>query len=56
MPKDPIMLLSFVNLKLRDYYSDVDEMCKALDEDKEEIDRILNSAGYKYDKNLNQYK
>ena len=24
MPRDPVMLLSFINLKLRDYYSDLE--------------------------------
>ena len=37
MPKDPVMLLSFVNLKLRDYYSSLDAMCDDLDIDKQEI-------------------
>ena len=29
IPKDPVMLLSFVNLKLRDYYSSL-EKCAQL--------------------------
>ena len=28
IPKDPVMLLSFINLKLRDYYSDLDALCE----------------------------
>ena len=30
LPKDPVMLLSFVNMKLRDEYSSLDEMCSSL--------------------------
>ena len=30
LPKDPFMLMSFVNMKLRDYYSDLDELCADL--------------------------
>ena len=29
-PKDPAMLLSFVNLKLRDYYASLEELCEDL--------------------------
>ncbi|MDE7197313.1 MAG: DUF4250 domain-containing protein, partial [Lachnospiraceae bacterium] len=31
MPKDPVMLLSYVNLKLRDFYTDLDQLCEDLD-------------------------
>ncbi|MGN0292339.1 MAG: DUF4250 domain-containing protein, partial [Lachnospiraceae bacterium] len=27
LPKDPVMLLSFVNLKLRDEYPTLDDFC-----------------------------
>lgn len=56
IPKDPIMLLSYVNLKLRDNYSDIEALCDDLDVDKEEIDQILKSADYHYDRSANQYK
>ena len=28
IPKDPVMLLSYVNLKLRDFYSSLDALCE----------------------------
>lgn len=28
LPKDPVMLLSFVNMQLRDNYSSLTELCK----------------------------
>ena len=31
IPKDPFMLLSYVNTQLRDFYPDLDQMCQALD-------------------------
>lgn len=31
IPKDPMILLSFVNLKLRDFYSSLDDMCQAME-------------------------
>ena len=34
LPNDPIMLLSVINLKLRDFYPTLDALCEDLDEDK----------------------
>lgn len=56
IPNDPIMLLSYVNLKLRDLYSSPEKMCDDLDESLDEINEKLKSAGYTYDKNTNQYR
>ena len=55
IPKDPVMLLSFVNLKLRDFYSDLDNLCEDLDADKSEIEQKLKQIGYTYDKDRNQF-
>ena len=38
---DPNILVSMVNMKLRDFYSSIDDLCDDLDENKEEIDNIL---------------
>lgn len=56
IPTDPIMLLSFVNLKLRDEYASLDEMCDALLVDRDDVVRRLESVGYRYNKELNQFK
>lgn len=55
IPKDPVMLLSFLNLKLRDFYSDLDNLCDDLDVDKSEIEQKLQQIGYTYDKDRNQF-
>ena len=55
IPKDPVMLLSFVNLKLRDFYSSLDALCDDLDADKEEITEKLKSIDYVYDELKNQF-
>ncbi len=55
IPQDPIMLLSFVNLKLRDYYQSLDAMCDDMDIDKTEIEEKLKAVGYVYDKQLNKF-
>ena len=56
LPKDPVMLLSVVNTNLRDYYSGLDEFCKAKDVSKEELIQKLAAIGYEYDKETNQFK
>ena len=55
IPKDPVMLLSFVNLKLRDYYSSLDDMCDGLDVSKQEITVKLAQIDYHYDAGRNQF-
>ena len=56
MPEDANMLLSYVNLKLRDYYSDLDALCEDLDVGKTEIEEKLKGIGYSYDCGSNQYR
>ena len=55
IPKDPVMLLSFVNLKLRDYYSNLEALCEDLDVDKQEIVDKLGAIDYTYDSDKNQF-
>ena len=55
LPNDPIMLLSFVNMKLRDAYSSLDALCEDMDENKEEIIARLATVGYEYSKERNQF-
>ena len=50
LPKDPFMLLSVVNTKLRDYYSTLDALCDDLGENKEDIVSALSAVGFEYDK------
>lgn len=55
LPKDPIMLYSIVNMKLRDFYSSLDALCDDMDEDRAEIERILAAAGFTYDEGNNKF-
>ncbi len=55
IPKDPVLLLSYVNLKLRDYYPDLDEMCKTLDIDSKALTQKLADIDYIYDPATNQF-
>jgi hypothetical protein len=55
IPNDPVMLLSFVNLKLRDFYGSLDALCDDLDADKSEIEAKLSAINYTYNKERNQF-
>lgn len=55
MPKDPNILLSYVNTHLRDTYDSLEELCRSMDLDEMEIRRSLGSIGYEYDAGLNKF-
>ncbi len=55
MVNDPNILLSVVNTKLRDYYSNLDDLCEDLSYDKDEVINLLLSINYVYDSNSNQF-
>lgn len=56
IPNDPYMLLSFVNMMLRDSYDSLDEFCDANGADKDEITKKLEAAGFEYDAECNQFR
>ncbi len=56
LPKDPFMLLSFVNTKLRDEYSNFNKFCEENNVSKGEIEKVLESIGYCYDEKTNSFK
>ena len=56
LPGDPIMLLSVVNLKLRDHYPTLDALCEDLGADRGALCAKLAGAGYEYDPRQNQFK
>ena len=55
LPNDPIMLLSVVNLKLRDFYKNLDALCEDMDADKAGLCAKLHAVGYDYDPQRNQF-
>lgn len=55
IPKDPVILLSFINTQLRDYYPSLKEFAKAADITEEEITTRLSSIGYIYNQELNKF-
>lgn len=55
LPRDPVMLLSVVNTKLRDYYSTLDVLCEDMQVDKQELIGKLDMIDYTYDAGSNQF-
>lgn len=55
IPKDPAMLLSFVNTQLRDDCSNLSDFCKKYNVSQEEINSKLKVINYFYSKESNQF-
>ena len=55
LPKDAYMLLSVINMKLRDMYSSLDALCDDMDEDRAQIEQALEKVGYRYDAERNAF-
>jgi len=56
IPKDPVMLLSFINTQLRDNYDSLESLCKAFDVDQDSIVKSLSVIDYHYNSEINQFK
>ena len=54
LPKDPILLLSVVNTKLRDYYPSLDALCDDMDVSREVLEEKLGMNDYRYEAEKNQ--
>lgn len=55
IPKDPVMLMSYLNTQLRDFYSSLDELCSTLQLERSEIEERLKAIDYYYDEKRNQF-
>ena len=55
LPKDPYMLLSVLNMKLRDNYSSLDALCDDLDENAATLIADMKKIGYAYSAKDNQF-
>ena len=56
LPKDPYILMSYVNQKLRDEYPDLDALCEDREIDREELERRLTEAGFVYDEAQKRFR
>ena len=55
IPKDPVILLSFINTALRDRFPTLERLCKAYGISVKEIVEKLGSIDYNYDEQLNRF-
>ncbi|MEE0160420.1 MAG: DUF4250 domain-containing protein [Christensenellales bacterium] len=55
LPEDPVMLLSFVNMKLRDQYVSLDDLCDDLNVLSVELEEKLGEIGYFYNAKENRF-
>ncbi len=56
LPQDPFMLLSMINMKLRDEYPSLDELCASEGIDCKELEERLKAAGFEYMPEVNQFR
>ena len=56
LPKDPMLLLSVVNMKLRDEYGSLEELCEDLELDKNELEEELSALGFVYDEPQKRFR
>lgn len=55
LPNDPMLLLSVVNTKIRDYYHTLDALCEDMHTDKDKIISKLREIDYEYDESIHQF-
>jgi hypothetical protein len=55
VPKDPMILLSYVNTKLRDDYDSLDALCEDLSLERDALEATLAEVGFSYRKDQNRF-
>ena len=55
LPEDPMMLYSFINMKLRDFYPSLDALCEDMNVERDEIVRTPKTVGFEYNPVRNRF-
>ncbi len=55
LPQDPVLLLSYINTKLRDFYPSLSALCEEEEADRSTIETALSAIGYSYDREKNKF-
>ena len=55
LPNNPVMLLSFTNTQLRDFFKDLDSFCDHFQIERSVLEEKLKSVDYEYDAHTNQF-
>lgn len=56
LPNDPMILLSYLNTRLRDDYASLDALCEDLDLSRAELEKKLEAVGFAYDAEQNRFR
>ena len=55
LPEDPMMLFSVINMKLRDCYASLDELCEDMNISKDILIGKLEAIGFEYNAEQNKF-
>lgn len=55
IPEDPVILLSYINTQLRDFYKNLHELCDSLQLDQDKLCTKLKAIDYEYNATTNQF-
>lgn len=55
LPKDPMILYSVLNTKLRDFYESLDALCEDMEVDKQALLATMAGVGFRYDPDRNAF-
>ena len=55
IPRDPMILLSYVNTQLRDYYESLEALCSCRGIRKDDLVQKMDQIDYHYDAEQNQF-
>ncbi|MDE7409177.1 MAG: DUF4250 domain-containing protein [Muribaculaceae bacterium] len=56
LPKDPVMLMSFINMKLRDQYRTLEDLCAAYGLEETELKSQMEAAGFEWMPGIRQFR
>ena len=55
IPSDPMILFSFINMKLRDEFSSLEELCDTLGIERKWLEEKLSTVGFEYSPENNKF-
>ena len=55
LPQDPFMLLSVVNMKLRDQYASLEDLCDDMNVSRTDLEEQLCAAGFEYNEEQRRF-
>lgn len=56
LPKDPMILLSYLNTKLRDEYPSLEALCEDIELDQSALEDTLGAVGFRYEREHNRFQ